>query len=410
MDRKDLFILLLILIPSFLLRLYNLDFHNGETVFDEKVYYHEAALSYLKNQDDPNFEHPPLGKEILALGIKIFGDNPYGWRALSVLFSLLSIIVIYFFFKNLFQSRLMGTLTGVFLSLDFMYFIHSRLGTMEIFYLFFGWTSMYFFWKFIQAGGGKSLIFSVLFFSLALSTKWTAVLFALPFLLILIRRRSYGQLARWVITTALVSLTVYLLVYLPYLQRHSIYDWTNLQIRIANHWATFAQRTTLKITPTQYFLNHAFAWPLNPAWAYDFIKGENGSLQVAWAMYNPVLFFASLLLLVKHLIKKSFRGFFNPENLPILVVFSMFLPWLFVTRVQYTYYFLPALPFLYSLFSFKLVEILRKDRWNFASVILSVALIFAYFYPLISGVRVPSWYLILYPLAPPIETASTSSN
>ena len=78
MTRKDILILLLILIPNLFLRTYRIDYAEGKAIFDEKAYYLEAARSYLQNRDDPNMEHPPLGKMFIAAGIKVFGDNPYG--------------------------------------------------------------------------------------------------------------------------------------------------------------------------------------------------------------------------------------------------------------------------------------------------------------------------------------------
>ena len=36
-------------------------------------------------QPDRNPEHPPLGKEIIAAGLALFGDDPWGWRFFPVL-------------------------------------------------------------------------------------------------------------------------------------------------------------------------------------------------------------------------------------------------------------------------------------------------------------------------------------
>ena len=44
---------------------------------------------------DPNAEHPQLAKLIIAAGIELFGDDPYGWRIGSVLFGLIALIAMY---------------------------------------------------------------------------------------------------------------------------------------------------------------------------------------------------------------------------------------------------------------------------------------------------------------------------
>ena len=72
-----------ITLVSLALRLFNLGTPKG-FVFDE-VYYVDGARDYLAHGvevsgDDPEFVvHPPVGKWLIALGIKLFGDNEFGW-------------------------------------------------------------------------------------------------------------------------------------------------------------------------------------------------------------------------------------------------------------------------------------------------------------------------------------------
>ena len=51
--------------------------------FDE-VHYLPAARELLVMGEFTNREHPLLGKQLLALGIALFGDNPWGWRLLRI--------------------------------------------------------------------------------------------------------------------------------------------------------------------------------------------------------------------------------------------------------------------------------------------------------------------------------------
>src|SRR6187551_477548 len=59
------------------------------TPFFDEVHYLPAARAILALSHPANPEHPPLGKELLALGIALFGDRPFGWRIMPVLFGTL---------------------------------------------------------------------------------------------------------------------------------------------------------------------------------------------------------------------------------------------------------------------------------------------------------------------------------
>lgn len=58
--------------------------------FDE-VHYLPAARAVLELGVTTNVEHPPLAKQLMALGIWLFGDGPLGWRILSVIFGTLAL-------------------------------------------------------------------------------------------------------------------------------------------------------------------------------------------------------------------------------------------------------------------------------------------------------------------------------
>ena len=53
--------------------------------FDE-FHYIPAARRLLDFSNPKNMEHPPLGKELIAIGMAIFGDQPLGWRFMSTIF------------------------------------------------------------------------------------------------------------------------------------------------------------------------------------------------------------------------------------------------------------------------------------------------------------------------------------
>src|SRR5204863_4781122 len=90
-------LLLVLLATSFALRMLWLAAPDGALIFDEKYYVNAARviLGIPPGQDtytedalgrDPNTEHPPLAKLLIAASMAVLGDNPYGWRIPSVAF------------------------------------------------------------------------------------------------------------------------------------------------------------------------------------------------------------------------------------------------------------------------------------------------------------------------------------
>src|SRR5262245_7212615 len=76
-------------------------------VFDE-VHYVPAARRRLwpvMPQPMLNPMHPPLAKQIIALSIRAFGDNPLGWRYPGALFGALALVAIYLCAIALFASQ-----------------------------------------------------------------------------------------------------------------------------------------------------------------------------------------------------------------------------------------------------------------------------------------------------------------
>ena len=44
---------------------------------------------------DPNTEHPPLGKVLIALSMQLFGDNGFGWRIPSLIAGMITLLALY---------------------------------------------------------------------------------------------------------------------------------------------------------------------------------------------------------------------------------------------------------------------------------------------------------------------------
>ena len=151
-------------------------------IFDE-LYYVDGARDLLKygvevSGSKPEFiVHPPLGKWMIASGIKVFGDNPFGWRIATAIVGSLLILLIGLIAHKLFRDPLLTGLASALMALDGLALVHSRTSLLDNFLTFFILLATYFFIT-------KQYWWTGLALGLALATKWSALYFILAFGLI----------------------------------------------------------------------------------------------------------------------------------------------------------------------------------------------------------------------------------
>ena len=125
--------------------------------------------------------HPQLGKVLIALGIRIFGMNPFGWRFTGTLFGVLILWVLYILAKRIFRRSDFALLTAGLFAADCMHFSQTRIATIDVYALFFTLLMFLFMLDFIELNRTeapfiKKLIplgLSGLSFGLGASSKWT---------------------------------------------------------------------------------------------------------------------------------------------------------------------------------------------------------------------------------------------
>jgi len=134
-------------VMGFLLRFYRLDL--PDRLIGDEVYYVPAARSILGNNEegvprDTIRGHPPLAKMLIAAGMLFFGDNPLGWRIMSVVAGTLAIPVFYLLVRRLFGGRrgvayapLIATYIFSFETLTFYFSRVARIDIFMLLYLFY---------------------------------------------------------------------------------------------------------------------------------------------------------------------------------------------------------------------------------------------------------------------------------
>ncbi|MGJ0119362.1 dolichyl-phosphate-mannose--protein mannosyltransferase [Williamsia sp. MIQD14] len=116
---------------------------NGTPVFDEKHYVPQAWQVLTGGnwiEDNPAYGlvvHPPVGKWLIAAGEGLFGYTPLGWRFMSAVVGIVMVLIVYRLTRRVARSTLIGAVAGVFMIVDGVTFVSSRVGMLDIFQIFF---------------------------------------------------------------------------------------------------------------------------------------------------------------------------------------------------------------------------------------------------------------------------------
>ncbi len=382
----------------------------SQAYFDE-IYFVRAAEDYIEGGEAYEWTHPPLGKLLIALGILLSGFNPFGWRIACVFFSALIIPVTYIFSMIIFQSRTAGFISSSLILLDFMHFTMGRIATTETFAVFFNLVSCFFFYvnyRRIQYEGEinkPAILLGSIFFALAFSTKWYTIfgligqisLFLVTYFNLnklenrfMFRIRDFiFNLMPVFLISFFASMLIYFSTYIPYmLQGHGLIDVYDLQWKMLRYHST--------LTEVHPYSSPWWSWPLNvrPLWLkIDYLQGDRVSTVVA--MGNPVIWWLGFM----QVISIAERAVMDKDKTSIFITatfLSQWLPYALMTRCLFIYHFYVNLPILILATTLLLNEALQDgNRKKFVLAYFVATIVFALFYPVISGHPIPSRYRLL---------------
>lgn len=123
---------------------------SGTLIFDEYYYVNAARniLGWPQGPDpskipypnaipgtDPNQEHPPLAKLMIAASMRILGDNAWGWRLPSAIMGSLAILLFYLLMKRTSKNGKFSFLATFLLAFDTLVYVDSRVAILDIFTL-----------------------------------------------------------------------------------------------------------------------------------------------------------------------------------------------------------------------------------------------------------------------------------
>lgn len=357
--------------------------------FDE-THYVPAATDLLRGVAVLNLEHPPLAKYFMAIGIGVFGDNPIGWRIMSVLFGSLTMVAVVALAEAFEFSLAEQWMIAILTLTNCMLFIMARECMLDVFVLFFICAAVAAFVSFWRSEEKSLLVFCGVSFGLALASKWSTIYswsvpLALTIALLISNWRNKPDTkikdSLWMLLAMFVlPMLVYYLSYIPlWLMSHH-----NIEGPIS-FWRTQIQMYITHTAPMKphNYESKWFTWPIlyRPIWfKYEAVQGEHLA-QTTLFIGNPWLAWCGILALLFCLYDFIKRRSWVP-GLIVAFFLCSYLGWSVVTRqVQFLYYYLPA----YLMLGYACIYSLRVwPRLRIAFVVINI-LFFLYFYPVVSG-------------------------
>ncbi len=377
----------------------------GKPYFDE-VHYLPAARAWLDLTLPTNVEHPPLGKEILALGLALFGDRPLGWRIMPVLFGALGLFAGMRALWFASCSRFASLAGGFLVATGFAWFVQSRIAMLDIFMASFVLLAL---WALAGAArehetARRRFAIAGVCLGLAMASKWNAIPVAvLPGLaFVAVRAREAG----WRVVTAhrgapiagmttleaalwlgIVPLLAYAACYLPGLA-FAQQAWSLSPF--ADNGIVGVHRTMLALQEEQ-LPPHTYqsAWPQwvgnwRAIWyLYEQVGGaQRGVLLIG----NPLTMLLGLPALVWAAWMGVARG--RRDALALFLLYgAALLLWIVAAKpVQFYYHYLLPATFMLGALALALDEFWQRGkRWVPLGTLGLSAAFFAYFFPILSA-------------------------
>lgn len=355
----------------------------NSTYFDE-IYHAHTGYEFVHSMPVYEWTHPPLGKVFIALGIKIFGMNPFGWRVIGTLFGVLMVPIMYLFAKRLTKKTWLAIVTCLLFTFDFMHFAQTRISTIDVYIttfviLMYYYMFKYYMMSFYDTEFKKTLVplaLSGVFMGLGVASKWTGVYagvgLAIIFFITLYKRYDEYRYAvknpsgetdgishKFVIDSfkpymlktlgwcciffVAVPIVIYCASYFLYLQAP---DSHGLKTIIENMDSMYTYHAKTVLGSTHPYSSRWYEWIImkRPIWYYSSTVSE-GVKEGISAFGNPLVWWIGIpafLYMIYETVKKQDKiSLFLCIGYIIQMLF-----WIPITRLTFIYHYFPMVPFL----------------------------------------------------------------
>lgn len=389
------------------------DYRNS-MYFDE-IYHGRTAYEFVHSWEPYENTHPPLGKDILAIGVKLFGMTPYGWRFMAAVGGTAMIPVFYMAVRGMFKRTRYAAVGTLLMLFEGFHLVHSRMANVDIFGVTFTILMYYFMYrygemKWREGGFAKGLGYLALsgfFFGCAAAVKWNYLYggagLAILFFLFLYRhmreakREGLTGSAKRAILTLLACLllflaipaTIYATSYIPYLKgtaaNDSFKDLWQYQKNMYDYHKGVKE-------PHPY-ASKWYTWPfmIRPVWYYGGVDLARGDAQSIAAIGNPLIWWGGLLAMLTSWVLGLVRR--DRVVLTIAVMYlSFYVPWMVAPRsITFLYHYFPMVPLLILSIVWNLRYIEQRTSYGKQLTWLTVigaGVLLIWFYPVLTGMTI----------------------
>lgn len=390
---------LLLFLVSWAFFLVNLS-HPLTRNFDE-FHYIPSALQWLALQTNQNWEHPPLAKLLIAVGVGIFGDNPIGWRIMSTVFGSLSLVGMYHLAYALFSNNRQAAWICAALTLfNQLLFVQARIAMLDTFMMAFLIWALWGVTRAIELNSVVKIRYirtAGICMGLAIACKWFAIVpyFMCAFVLLfeMVRRRSKNQAFDFVIYWVITPAIFYFASFLPYLLIERIPPHTIGEIFTTMQTAMLdGQKRVVNNHP---YMSNWLDWITmrRPIWyAFDREGDRQEFVRGVLLLGNPVIMWGGILAVfacVVDAVVRIHKGFDAIKtSVWIFFFYSGFaFCWIAIPRkVAFYYYYYPAGMILSLALTYWLVRLKKPAvTYSFIGVVMGV---FIYFYPILTALKI----------------------
>ena len=241
-------------------------------------------------------------------------------------------------------------------------------------------------------------VISVLVISLGISVKWLALYsgIALAFIyiryLIITKNFNKKYILKGFGYFIILPIFIYCSLYLLFPNNRGYY--TNSISNIIKQQETIYNYHS-KLTEKHDFSSPWYSWPISyrPIWYYDntINNTKRGSIV---AIGNIIIWWMGIIsflyLLIKFIRKKDLNSLYL-----IVIILSLWLPYIFISRAMFLYHYFSVIPFMMLSIVLMFKDIVEKTKKDYIiGIYLSLVItFFIIYYPVITGIVVNSNYI-----------------